>query len=118
MCVSFLHSTAALKKLPHISTLQMDGETLEDTLRSFVAVTYEPGDVILHQGAYGDTFYVCEYGLCEVYTSDSTRPVAVLENSASQPYSFGEAALIDNQPRNATIRALTCTKLWILDQQT
>jgi PPM family protein phosphatase len=58
-----------------------------------------PGQVIVRQGDLGDTLYVVVQGQVSVVIED--REVAVL----SQGEHFGELALVDTDPRSATILA-------------
>jgi NADH dehydrogenase len=75
---------------------------------------YRPGDYIFHQGEPGINFYIIEKGEVEVLRSDgeekSTEVLAVLGSGDF----FGEMALVDNQPRNATIRARTPVEVVVM----
>jgi NADH dehydrogenase len=66
---------------------------------------YASGDYIFRQGDPGTSFYVIEKGEVEVFRrvegKNSDEVIAVLGPGDF----FGEVALIDNQPRSASIRA-------------
>jgi NADH dehydrogenase len=68
---------------------------------------YQPGDYIIMQGDPGTNFFVLESGEVEVLRRgnevESPDILAVLGPGDF----FGEMALIDNRPRNASIRART-----------
>ncbi len=68
---------------------------------------YEPGDYIIMEGDPGTNFFVISNGEVEVVrggnVGESPDIVAVLGSGDF----FGEMALIDNRPRNASIRART-----------
>jgi len=68
-----------------------------------------PLDIICRAGDSGVCAYVIEEGCVEVLRGEGAdqRLVAVLTEGAM----FGEVALLDRQPRTATIRALVHTKL-------
>eukprot|EP00981_Chlorochromonas_danica_P000013 scaffold17_cov187-Ochromonas_danica.AAC.9 len=70
-----------------------------------------PGEVILWQGASGDTLYVVESGQCEVIR-DGVRIGHVFPGKA-----FGEMALLSNTVRQATVRACQPSRLWCLTRQ-
>lgn len=68
------------------------------------------------QGASAEdakSFYIVESGVFEAIVRDSTgevKRVATYDNRGS----FGELALMYNQPRAATVRAVTDGKVWCL----
>lgn len=75
---------------------------------------YEPGDYIIKQGEPPTNFYVIEKGEVEVVRATPERPdgevIAVL-NSGNF---FGEAALVNNQPRVASVRARTAVEVVVM----
>jgi EAL domain-containing protein (putative c-di-GMP-specific phosphodiesterase class I) len=66
-------------------------------------------DTVCRSGDPGDCAYVIEEGCVEVLRGEGAdqRLVAVLSEGAM----FGEVALLDRQPRTATVRALVPTRL-------
>ena len=78
----------------------MDGLTREH---------FSTQDTVCRLGDPGDCAYVIEEGCVEVLRGEGTdqRLVAVLSEGAM----FGEVALLDHQPRTATVRALVPTRL-------
>lgn len=67
------------------------------------------GELVFRAGTPGDCAYVIEEGCVEVLReeADGSQRVAVLAQGAL----FGEVALLDRQPRTATVRALLPTRL-------
>jgi len=63
----------------------------------------EPGDVIIRQGDAGELFYLIRSGTVDVLIDDGTGQKKVAQLKEGQY--FGEAALITDEPRNATIVA-------------
>ena len=74
--------------------------------------TYRKGDVILVEGNSTSEVYILRRGSVEVYREGPPEQrLAVL----SAPSTFGEMALITEQPRSASIRALEDVEVSILD---
>ncbi len=98
--------------------------------------TVKQGETIIQQGTYhcqdfiknsnhifsgdgGDNFYVIDNGVYDIYVSKEegfSNPIKVGEYN--QIGSFGELALMYNQPRSATIIANTDGILWVMGRQT
>jgi len=77
------------------------------------------GETIIQQGDDGDNFYVIDNGVYDIFVSkdaDFRDPFKVGEYN--QTGSFGELALMYNQPRSATIVAQTDGILWVMGRQT
>jgi len=77
--------------------------------------TRAAGEEIVRQGDPGDKFYVIRRGSVEVEqeSKGQKRIVATLKTGDF----FGEAALIKEQPRNATVRALEELELYSLGKE-
>jgi len=87
---------------PDLAQLRMTGDA---NIRN---QHFEPGDVVFHQGDLGDSVYVIRSGECEV--SRDSRCIATL---AAGEY-FGEMAVMNDQSRNATIRAKTAVDVLLI----
>lgn len=101
--------TAALKRIllfRHIDT---------DTLNKIIDTLFErnvcAGEKIMNQNDEANYFYLIENGRYKVYRNG--RAIKCLRAG-----SFGELALMYNQPRTYTVIAITDGKLWALDRQT
>uniref|UniRef100_A0A7S3JNH7 cGMP-dependent protein kinase n=1 Tax=Aureoumbra lagunensis TaxID=44058 RepID=A0A7S3JNH7_9STRA len=70
------------------------------------SVSCPSGTDIIKQGDIGDCFYVISQGKCGVYktTTDGGETDALITLGANS--FFGERALLHNEPRSATVRAL------------
>jgi diguanylate cyclase len=70
---------------------------------------YDTGTLVFRAGDPGDCAYLVEEGCVEVLRGEgaATQRVAMLAQGAM----FGEVALLDHQPRTATIRTLVPTRL-------
>jgi hypothetical protein len=81
----------------------------------FEIETFEPGRVIFHQGEAGQCAYFIRSGEVEVLQGSGADQKAVARLSSGQY--FGEMALIQNAPRNATVRAVTKSTVAVLGKQ-
>lgn len=95
----------------------LDSQDMQDILDAMFEVKVTAGDMVIRQGDDGDNFYVVEQGKFQIYVinDDGSKDVrGEYENSGS----FGELALMYNQPRAATVVALTDGSLWAMDRNT
>ena len=100
---------------PLCPTQHLDSDMLTEVLDAMFLVKKEAGSVIIQQGDDGDNFYVIDDGQLEVFKEEEGQePKKVLD--LQQGGSFGELALIYNQPRAATVKAKTDVALWAIDQ--
>ena len=81
---------------------------------AFDREVFEGQEVVFRWGDPGDSAYVIEEGCVEVLTGlgADQRRIAVLTEGAM----FGEVALLDRQPRTASVRALVPTRLIRIDR--
>ncbi|MEQ6340581.1 MAG: cyclic nucleotide-binding domain-containing protein [Gammaproteobacteria bacterium] len=81
-------------------------EQLLDRLEPFKV---SAGDVVIRQGDAGDYFYMIDEGAALVtrLVEDEYEYESIEIAQLSEGSSFGEAALISNKPRNATVSMLT-----------
>jgi CRP-like cAMP-binding protein len=122
--VGCLGGTAAIAGGSHMLTIEkvillksvpMFAEASEDTLADVASILEEvevpAGQVVFERGAAGDSMYVVASGRVRVYDGD--RVITDLGDREI----FGELALLDPEPRFASIRALDDTRLLRLDRE-
>lgn len=76
---------------------------------------YAPGDVICRQGEPGDRMYVIQAGEVDVVREVGQAEVVVGRLAAGDV--FGEMAIIERQPRSATVRARGQARVLTLDKR-
>jgi CRP/FNR family transcriptional regulator, cyclic AMP receptor protein len=76
---------------------------------------YADGEVICRQGERGDEMYVIQAGRVTVWREDDIGRVVIGEMKSGDI--FGEMALIDRQPRSATVRAKGRVRVLTLDKR-
>mmetsp|Transcript_101495 Transcript_101495/g.262366 ORF Transcript_101495/g.262366 Transcript_101495/m.262366 type:complete len:327 (+) Transcript_101495:156-1136(+) len=65
---------------------------------------YDPGEVIVEQGELGDRLFILEDGSCAAFMRGPEGELMVKEYLRQGDY-FGEIALLNSEPRKATVRA-------------
>jgi cAMP-dependent protein kinase regulator len=81
-------------------------EDLEPIAAMLTAQQYAAREVVIRQGDPGDTFYIIERGKLQIWQQQGDEPPGYVQ-SLGPGQSFGEAALVTDQPRNATVIAET-----------
>jgi len=81
----------------------------------FEVETYAPGEVIIRQGEPGVSAYFIQQGQVEVVRNEQGQD-NVIATLAKDEY-FGEMALLSSEPRNATVRAVTQTRVAALGKE-
>jgi CRP/FNR family cyclic AMP-dependent transcriptional regulator len=76
---------------------------------------FRAGEVIFHEGDRGQEAYVVEYGRVEVYKT--VKDHAIPLGAIVQGGIFGEMALIDDQPRMASARAVDETACVVIGKE-
>lgn len=70
---------------------------------------FTSGEHIFKEGDVGDCAYIIEEGSVQIYVHDGQRELVV--GAIGKGELFGEVALVDHQPRTASVRALEDTVL-------
>jgi len=102
----------------------LDSDVMSDVINAMFERRAAPGEYIIRQGDDGDNFYVIDSGVYDVIIT-TRRPAAggedgQLVEASSRVLqfdgrgSFGELALMYNQPRAASVVAVTDGRLWAM----
>ena len=88
-----------------------DCRILRAVYDSMVVENYQMGDIIIEEGKFGDMFYILYQGKVQVYRkTPAGDKIALADLSSEMNIFFGETALISDDPRTATVQALTDCK--------
>ena len=95
-----------LAKVPILRGLSR--KHLETVAKQGTTLSFEPGKTVIHEGEAGEEFFVVVEGKLTVTAGG--REVAVLGPGDF----FGELALFDPAPRDATVTATTAAELLVI----
>jgi len=102
---------AALKNVSLFEGLE------ESTLRAIashaVTRTFPKNAILISEGDHSDALYVILSGRVKIYYSDEDGKEIVLSTLGPDGY-FGELALIDGEPRSASVMTLESTRMLII----
>ena len=77
-------------------------------------ITAERGELIVSQGSAGESLYIVARGQIRVYLSDETGKEIILGLEGPGAI-FGEIAVLDRQPRSASVAAMERTELLVIE---
>lgn len=103
----------ALAKVPLFS--QLSRKELSRLGRAVVERKYKKGETIVKEGEQAVAFFMVTKGKVEVIGGAGTKKATKL-NELSAGSFFGEMALLDGAPRNATVKALDDTECLVLSR--
>lgn len=100
--MDMMQETDLLRKVPMFAKL----EASKLKLLAFTSelLVFDDGDELFHIGDSADCAYVIMDGTIDVVTETDTGPMVV--TTLQQNQLFGELALLNNAPRNATLLAV------------
>uniref|UniRef100_A0A161M7N7 cAMP-dependent protein kinase type II regulatory subunit n=1 Tax=Triatoma infestans TaxID=30076 RepID=A0A161M7N7_TRIIF len=94
----------------------LDQDQWDEVINATFSKEVEKGEEIIREGDDGDNFYVIESGVYNVFKNVDGEEKKIY--TYYHAGSFGELALLYNQPRAATVKAVTDGKLWAMSRQT
>jgi CRP-like cAMP-binding protein len=90
---------------------------IRHVLSRFQSQFAHSGDVIVRQGEFGDSCYFIKEGSVSVYRADESKGKSALIAELGVGRCFGEDALVNDAPRNATVAMRENGVLMRLDRQ-
>lgn len=106
-----MNETALLQRIPLFANLQQ--EQLRSLTRALERRAYHKGEIILRQGDPGNSLYIIVSGRVRIFTlspEGSELSVGIYDTGDF----FGEMALLNREPRSASVEALQDTKVLVL----
>jgi hypothetical protein len=105
-----------IEKVILLKGVNMFSKTSEELLAEVASileeVVLEAGEVIFEKGDVGESMYIIIDGRVRIYDGDKTI------NYLGEKEIFGELALLDPEPRSASVQAVEETRLFRLDRDT
>jgi hypothetical protein len=103
-----------IEKVITLKSVDLFARTPDDVLAQLAGeletIDVPAGETIIRKGEMGDSLYVIASGTVRVHDSDTT--IAIL----GEREIFGELAVLDPEPRSASVTAQTAVKLYRLDR--
>ena len=80
-----------------------------------LSAEFAPGDVIIREGDHGEEMFIIEEGEVEIFKSvqGTERVLVTLERGDF----FGEMAMLEDEPRSSSARAVTAAKLMRISRE-
>ena len=101
--------------LGRVAMFQSLGESDLDALAGVARqITAERGELIVSQGSAGESLYIVAKGQIRVYLSDETGKEIILGLEGPGAI-FGEIAVLDGEPRSASVAAMERTELLMIE---
>jgi hypothetical protein len=94
-----------------------DQDELQAIIRGLSFVGCEPGDVLVGEGAPGESMFVIVSGRAKAYVRDRKGNYMKIKELSEGDF-FGEVSMLTGKPRTATITAATEVELLELDKPT
>lgn len=103
-----------VEKVLILKSAPLFGDTPDNVLADIAGrvdeISYEPGQVVFNKGERGDSLYIIVSGTVQVW--DGKRKL----NELTEGDVFGELALLDPEPRLASVKAVESTEVLRLDE--
>ena len=102
-----------IRKVPLFSDLP--DEDLDRLCAMMEIVNLEAGQELFAEGSRGDRAYIIESGELEVIKASGSRPILLSVRGAGDV--IGEMAILEDAPRNATVKARSATRVYAINHE-
>ncbi|MBV7328672.1 cyclic nucleotide-binding domain-containing protein [Chloroflexi bacterium TSY] len=102
-----------LKEIPLFSMLP--AESLDEIIKQGQSLSFAANRVVCWEGEESDAMYVILDGRTRVFMHDDAGNEVDIDALKPGDF-FGEMALMDNQPRSATVQCITLCQLFMLEK--
>jgi len=95
-----------------------DVNMFRELYEKFSAASYDDGDLIIKEGENGQDLYILSKGSIQIFRKTQFGDeIAIADLDDSFDVFFGEAALVDQDQRSATVRAVGKCEVLVLNGQ-
>jgi len=93
------------------------GRAIDEVIKDMYTRDLKSGSILVKQGEIGDAFFLVQYGQLEVLVEcgDDPEKKPMKKATINAEETVGEAALMYNMKRSATLRAIEPTRVWVME---
>jgi len=106
-------------RVPNVSTTplfsSLSSEDLVSLIQGFNLLSFEPGDVVVTEGAPGDSLFIITSGSVKAFVRSREGEYRKVRDMGDGDF-FGEISLLTGSRRTATITAASSCELLVLDK--
>lgn len=118
--MAYLSEAQARAAAPVVSTPLFEGFTEDElvaVIRGLKLLTFEPGDILVTEGAAGASLFILTTGTVKAFVKNA-RGESVKVHELAEGSFFGEISILTGRPRTATLTAATSCEVLELDKAT
>ena len=118
--MAYLSEAQARAAAPVVSTPLFEGFTEDElvaVIRGLKLLTFEPGDILVTEGAAGASLFILTTGTVKAFVKNA-RGESVKVHELAEGSFFGEISILTGKPRTATLTAATSCEVLELDKAT
>jgi CRP-like cAMP-binding protein len=116
--MAYLSEAQARAAAPVVSTPLFEGFTEDElvaVIRGLKLLTFEPGDILVTEGAAGASLFILTTGTVKAFVKNA-RGESVKVHELAEGSFFGEISILTGRPRTATLTAATSCEVLELDK--
>ena len=118
--MAYLSEAQARAAAPVVSTPLFEGFTEDElvaVIRGLKLLTFEPGDILVTEGAAGASLFILTTGTVKAFVKNA-RGESVKVHELAEGSFFGEISILTGRPRTATLTAATPCEVLELEKAT